>query len=299
MTTTDATLPIPTAPDDTDDRAATLEVLFLANAAGLRGRLLALTRDPSIADDLVSEAFLRLALELHAGRAPNDARAWLYRVGANLVVSRARRASVATRALPGLGGHGSGPGITACDPDGSLPGGGIPAAGTRRAGWVDHCRRGFRCDRTPVSGGLRQVPDRRRDPSATRIPARCPGGAGGRAVDGAPAPSRAAPGRNRSARPAGSPRASDRRRRWPALDRATGRDRPRSDGPRARGPAADRRGMSNQAIADVLFISRKTASVHASNIFDKRGAANRAEAAAIAHRLGLAGDVPPPPRAQG
>lgn len=58
-------------------------------------------------------------------------------------------------------------------------------------------------------------------------------------------------------------------------------------------------GWSNQAIADVLFISRKTASVHASNIFDKLGAANRAEAAAIAHRLGLAGDVPPPPRAQG
>jgi DNA-binding CsgD family transcriptional regulator len=56
-------------------------------------------------------------------------------------------------------------------------------------------------------------------------------------------------------------------------------------------------GWSNQEIADSLFISRKTASVHASNIFDKLGAANRAEAAAIAHRLGLAGDAPPPPRA--
>lgn len=56
-------------------------------------------------------------------------------------------------------------------------------------------------------------------------------------------------------------------------------------------------GWSNQEIADALFISRKTASVHASNIFDKLGAANRVEAAAIAHRLGLDVDAPPPPRA--
>lgn len=54
-------------------------------------------------------------------------------------------------------------------------------------------------------------------------------------------------------------------------------------------------GWSNQEIANALFISRKTASVHASNIYDKLGAANRVEAAAIAHRLGLDEDVPPPP----
>ncbi len=54
-------------------------------------------------------------------------------------------------------------------------------------------------------------------------------------------------------------------------------------------------GWSNQQIADALFISRKTASVHASHIFDKLGAANRVEAAAIAHRLGLDADAPPPP----
>ena len=46
-------------------------------------------------------------------------------------------------------------------------------------------------------------------------------------------------------------------------------------------------GWSNQEIADALFISRKTASVHASHIFDKLGAGNRAEAGAMAHRLGL------------
>ncbi|HEX3265539.1 MAG TPA: AAA family ATPase [Candidatus Limnocylindrales bacterium] len=53
-------------------------------------------------------------------------------------------------------------------------------------------------------------------------------------------------------------------------------------------------GWTNQQIADELFITRKTASVHVSNIMSKLGAANRGEAAAVAHRLGLAGDVPIP-----
>jgi DNA-binding CsgD family transcriptional regulator len=46
-------------------------------------------------------------------------------------------------------------------------------------------------------------------------------------------------------------------------------------------------GWSNQQIADALFITRKTASVHVSNILAKLGVANRVEAAAIAQRLGL------------
>ena len=54
-------------------------------------------------------------------------------------------------------------------------------------------------------------------------------------------------------------------------------------------------GWSNQQIADALFISRKTASVHVSNILGKLGASSRVEAAAIAHRLGLAADAPLPP----
>jgi DNA-binding NarL/FixJ family response regulator len=49
-------------------------------------------------------------------------------------------------------------------------------------------------------------------------------------------------------------------------------------------------GQSNQQIADALFITRKTASVHVSNILGKLGVENRVEAAAVAHRLGLAGD---------
>jgi DNA-binding CsgD family transcriptional regulator/tetratricopeptide (TPR) repeat protein len=54
-------------------------------------------------------------------------------------------------------------------------------------------------------------------------------------------------------------------------------------------------GWSNQQIADALFISRKTASVHVSNILGKLGVDSRVEAAAIAHRIGIARDAPPPP----
>ena len=49
-------------------------------------------------------------------------------------------------------------------------------------------------------------------------------------------------------------------------------------------------GRSNREIAAELFISAKTASVHVSNILAKLGAASRTEAAAIAHRAGLAAE---------
>ncbi len=46
-------------------------------------------------------------------------------------------------------------------------------------------------------------------------------------------------------------------------------------------------GSTNRQIADELYISPKTASVHVSNILRKVGARNRGEAAAVAHRHGL------------
>jgi len=49
-------------------------------------------------------------------------------------------------------------------------------------------------------------------------------------------------------------------------------------------------GRTNREIAAALFISEKTASVHVTNILAKLGAANRAEAAGIAVRLGLAAE---------
>ena len=47
------------------------------------------------------------------------------------------------------------------------------------------------------------------------------------------------------------------------------------------------RGSTNRQIAEELFISAKTASVHVSNILGKLGAGNRTEAAAIARDLGV------------
>jgi DNA-binding CsgD family transcriptional regulator/tetratricopeptide (TPR) repeat protein len=46
-------------------------------------------------------------------------------------------------------------------------------------------------------------------------------------------------------------------------------------------------GRTNRQIAEELFISPKTASVHVSNILSKLGVSGRGEAAALAHRLGL------------
>src|SRR4051794_32039388 len=81
---------------------ALLDATFRTHAPALRGRLIALTRDPAVAEDIVSECFLRLATEIDAGRTPTEPAAWLYRVGRNVAISRARRNAVATRAMPGL-----------------------------------------------------------------------------------------------------------------------------------------------------------------------------------------------------
>ncbi|MGC5319099.1 helix-turn-helix transcriptional regulator [Micromonospora arida] len=53
-------------------------------------------------------------------------------------------------------------------------------------------------------------------------------------------------------------------------------------------------GHSNSRIAERLFISPKTASVHVSRIIAKLGVTNRVEAAALAHRLGLLTDAAAP-----
>jgi DNA-binding CsgD family transcriptional regulator/tetratricopeptide (TPR) repeat protein len=46
-------------------------------------------------------------------------------------------------------------------------------------------------------------------------------------------------------------------------------------------------GRTNRQIAETLFISPKTATLHVSNILSKLGVSNRVEAATIAHRLGV------------
>jgi DNA-binding CsgD family transcriptional regulator/tetratricopeptide (TPR) repeat protein len=47
-------------------------------------------------------------------------------------------------------------------------------------------------------------------------------------------------------------------------------------------------GLTNRQIAETLFISPKTATLHVSNILSKLGVTNRVAAATIAHRLGVA-----------
>ena len=51
-------------------------------------------------------------------------------------------------------------------------------------------------------------------------------------------------------------------------------------------------GRTNSQIAETLFISPKTATVHVSNILGKLGVRNRVEAATIAHRLGIVAPEP-------
>jgi len=67
------------------------------HAGRLRAFAIAALRDGDAADDVVQEAFLRLVVELKAGRAPENPGGWLYRTSANLVISRGRRQSVANR----------------------------------------------------------------------------------------------------------------------------------------------------------------------------------------------------------
>ena len=80
-----------------DDLAAWIASTWDDHRRDLFGFASALTRDPDVADDLVAEAFLRLIREARADRMPDDPRAWLYRVVANLSLSRGRRLQTAQR----------------------------------------------------------------------------------------------------------------------------------------------------------------------------------------------------------
>jgi RNA polymerase sigma factor (sigma-70 family) len=62
-------------------------------------------RDVEAAEDLLQEAFLRLTRQVRTAGAPDNTRAWLYRVAANLAVSRGRRISASIRGLLRLNGR--------------------------------------------------------------------------------------------------------------------------------------------------------------------------------------------------
>lgn len=93
----------PSAQRNGDDKMPTIhpdgfiEAAYTTQAGPLLSRLTGITRDPFAAEDLMQEAFVRLVIEVRAGRIPDDPGAWLYRVGHNLAMSRGRRITVAGR----------------------------------------------------------------------------------------------------------------------------------------------------------------------------------------------------------
>ncbi len=104
--TVTATLPVgdsrPHARDRADQiRRHTLE-LYDAHHRELSTFVRAIERDAETAQDIVSETFVRLIDELGRGRVPDQPRAWLHRVAANLVIDGGRRRTVATRFLARL-----------------------------------------------------------------------------------------------------------------------------------------------------------------------------------------------------
>jgi RNA polymerase sigma-70 factor (ECF subfamily) len=86
----------------TGDAANLVADAYQAYGSEIARFLTARTRDREAAEDLSHEAFVRLQTETMAGRPPDDVRAWLYRVAANLATSRGRHAQVAERYAPRL-----------------------------------------------------------------------------------------------------------------------------------------------------------------------------------------------------
>jgi RNA polymerase sigma-70 factor (ECF subfamily) len=106
------------------DRHDVVAASFEAYHAELYGFLRRGTRDESAAEDLLQDAFLRLAREISKGRSPDNIRAWLYRVAANLIVSRARKRKTITdwisRQSSSPGGSQDGPEVATLQRERSL-----------------------------------------------------------------------------------------------------------------------------------------------------------------------------------
>lgn len=88
-----------------DDVGAFVLAIYDAHHRELANFVRAIERDRDTADDIVSESFVRLIEEIRRGRTPDQPRAWLYRVAANLAIDRGRRRTVVTRVLGRLVDH--------------------------------------------------------------------------------------------------------------------------------------------------------------------------------------------------
>jgi len=105
MDTPGAPAAAPQATAETIDElaaAAFVEAVFVENHERIYRLVHASTRDEEVAADVTQEAFVRLLVEVRAGRLPENPGGWLYRTASNLVISRARRVSVARRLAPRL-----------------------------------------------------------------------------------------------------------------------------------------------------------------------------------------------------
>ena len=74
-----------------------VEAAFDTHAQHVKAFAMAAVRDNDAADDLVQETFLRFVRHVRSEGVPDNIGGWLHRVCANLVISRGRRETVATR----------------------------------------------------------------------------------------------------------------------------------------------------------------------------------------------------------
>jgi len=89
----------------TADVTPSVLAIYDAHHRELASFIAAIERDPRAAEDILSETFLRLIEAIRRGRTPDQPRAWLYRVAANLVVDGGRHRSVVGRVLGRLVDH--------------------------------------------------------------------------------------------------------------------------------------------------------------------------------------------------
>jgi RNA polymerase sigma-70 factor (ECF subfamily) len=99
LAATPATIAVTAGIRRPDDVAAFVLAVYDAHHRELANFVRGVERDRDAADDIVSETFVRLIEEIRRGRRPEQPRAWLHRVAANLAIDRGRRRTVVTRVL--------------------------------------------------------------------------------------------------------------------------------------------------------------------------------------------------------
>jgi RNA polymerase sigma-70 factor (ECF subfamily) len=99
LTASAATIAVVAGARRPDDVAAFVLTTYDRHHLELANFVRGIERDRDVADDIVSEAFVRFIEEVQRGRAPDQPRAWLHRVAANLAIDRGRRRTVVGRVL--------------------------------------------------------------------------------------------------------------------------------------------------------------------------------------------------------